>query len=64
MMEPSERPHVRTSSAEEKAAQVIFGLSILVDFLSLRKEVLTSLAGGVRNSFSFANYIPDCYNLY
>ena len=61
-MEPSDRPHVRTSSAEEKAAHVILGLSIFVDFFSLRKDVLTYLAGGVRNSFSFANYISGCYN--
>ena len=60
-MEPSDRPQVRTSSVEEKAAHVILGLSILVDFFSFRKDVLTSLAGGVRNSFSFANYISGCY---
>lgn len=57
MMEPSESPQVRISSAGENEAQIIFGLSTLVDFLSFMKDVFTSFAAGARNSLSFANYI-------
>ena len=56
-MEPSDSPQVRISSEAENAAQIILGFYTLVAFLSLRKEVLASSIGGVRNSLSFANYI-------
>lgn len=57
MMDPSESPQVRIYSEAENAAHIILGFSILFDFLSFKKEVLTSLAGGGRNSLSLANYI-------
>ena len=54
-MEPSDSPQVRISSAGANEAQIILGLSILVDFLSFMKDVLASFTAGVRNSLSFAN---------